>query len=44
MKNSIISRFCRANYEGITLLRTDRHGWIEITTDGEKLWVEVERR
>jgi competence protein ComEC len=28
---------------GYTLLRTDRHGWIEITTDGEQMWVEVEK-
>lgn len=27
-----------------TLLRTDRNGWIELTTDGEQMWVEVERR
>jgi len=27
-----------------TLLRTDRDGWIELTTDGEQLWVEVERK
>ena len=26
------------------LLRTDRNGWIELTTDGEQLWVEVESR
>lgn len=26
-----------------TLLRTDRDGWIELTTDGEQLWVEVEK-
>ena len=30
--------------EGYTLLRTDRNGWIEITTDGEQMWVEVERK
>jgi beta-lactamase superfamily II metal-dependent hydrolase len=30
--------------EGYTLLRTDRNGWIELTTDGEKMWVEVEKR
>ena len=24
-------------------LRTDQHGWIEITTDGQKMWLEVER-
>ncbi len=29
---------------GYTLLRTDRNGWIELTTDGEQMWVEVERR
>jgi len=27
-----------------TLLRTDRNGWIELTTDGEQLWVEMEKR
>ena len=30
--------------EGYNLLRTDRNGWIEITTDGEQMWVEVERK
>jgi beta-lactamase superfamily II metal-dependent hydrolase len=30
--------------EGYTLLRTDRNGWIELTTDGEQMWVEVERK
>jgi competence protein ComEC len=29
--------------EGITILRTDLHGWIHLSTDGEKMWVEVER-
>lgn len=28
---------------GIELLRTDRNGWIEISTDGKQMWVEVER-
>lgn len=28
---------------GTTLLRTDHHGWITLTTDGQRLWVEVER-
>jgi hypothetical protein len=32
------------NIQGYTLLRTDRNGWIELTTDGEQLWVEVQRR
>ena len=30
--------------QGYNLLRTDRNGWIELTTDGEQLWVEVERK
>ena len=30
--------------EGYNLLRTDENGWIEVTTDGEKVWVEVERK
>ncbi|MCH7589231.1 MAG: ComEC/Rec2 family competence protein [Chloroflexi bacterium] len=29
--------------EGTNILRTDVHGWIEFITDGEQLWVEVER-
>ena len=29
--------------EGYNLLRTDQNGWIELTTDGEHLWVEAER-
>ena len=29
--------------EGYNLLRTDENGWIEITTNGEQLWVEVEK-
>ena len=29
--------------DGYTLLRTDRNGWIELSTDGELMWVEVER-
>ena len=30
--------------QGYTLLRTDRNGWIELSTDGEQMWVEVQRR
>ncbi len=26
------------------LLRTDQHGWIEITTDGTRMWVNAERQ
>lgn len=30
--------------QGYPLLRTDLNGWIEVTTDGEQMWVEVERK
>lgn len=30
--------------EGRTLLRTDRNGWVRLSTDGSRLWVDVERR
>jgi competence protein ComEC len=33
-----------ASLAGTTLLRTDRNGWITLTTDGSGMWVEVERR
>jgi beta-lactamase superfamily II metal-dependent hydrolase len=29
---------------GYNLLRTDQNGWIELSTDGKQLWVEVERK
>ena len=29
--------------EGYTVLRTDRNGWIKLSTDGEQMWVEAER-
>jgi hypothetical protein len=29
---------------GITLLRTDRNGWIEVSTDGMGMGVEVEKK
>jgi beta-lactamase superfamily II metal-dependent hydrolase len=31
------------NIQGYSLLRTDRNGWIELTTDGEQMWVKSER-
>lgn len=30
--------------QGYTLLRTDQNGWIELRTDGQSLWVEVEKK
>lgn len=32
-----------AAVEGYTVLRTDWNGWIELTTNGEQLWVEAAR-
>jgi beta-lactamase superfamily II metal-dependent hydrolase len=29
---------------GYNLLRTDQNGWIQLTTDGEHMWVQAERR
>jgi hypothetical protein len=26
-----------------TLLRTNQNGWIELSTDGEQMWVEAAR-
>ncbi len=28
---------------GTSLLRTDRNGWVEVTTDGSGMWLDVER-
>jgi competence protein ComEC len=28
--------------EGYNLMRTDQNGWIELTTDGSQMWVQVE--
>lgn len=28
--------------DGYSLLRTDHHGWIELASDGEQMWVQVE--
>jgi competence protein ComEC len=30
--------------DGFSLLRTDENGWIEITTDGTQMWVNVEKQ
>jgi competence protein ComEC len=29
---------------GTTLLRTDRNGWIKVSTDGTRMWVDVEKK
>jgi competence protein ComEC len=33
-----------AAIQGYSVLRTDRNGWVQLSTDGESLWVETERR
>jgi competence protein ComEC len=33
-----------ASLAGTSLLRTDRNGWIEVSTDGSGLWLEVEKK
>ncbi len=30
-------------WQGFSLLRTDQHGWVDISTDGQQMWVQVER-
>ena len=30
--------------QGYTLFRTDQNGWIELTMDGDLMWVEVEKK
>jgi competence protein ComEC len=30
--------------QGYNLLRTDQNGWIELTTNGDQMWVQVEMR
>ena len=30
--------------QGYPLLRTDLNGWGEISTDGEQIWMEVEKK
>jgi beta-lactamase superfamily II metal-dependent hydrolase len=30
--------------EDYNVLRTDRNGWIELSTNGQAMWIEVERK
>lgn len=43
-ENGLPDREVLESIEEYQLLRTDRNGWVEITTDGERMWVNVERR
>ena len=43
-KNGLPDGSVLESVKGYDLLRTDQNGWIEITTNGEKMWVSVERK
>jgi hypothetical protein len=43
-ERSLLDPELEAALASYTLLRTDRNGWIHLSTDGEELWVEVERQ
>ena len=42
-QNGMPDREVLESVEDYALLRTDQRGWIEITTNGEQMWVNVER-
>jgi competence protein ComEC len=42
-KNGLPSPETLEALRGYNLLRTDQHGWIEISTDGMRMWVETEK-
>jgi len=42
-KNGMPDADVLESVEGYDLLRTDQNGWVEITTDGQRMWVNVER-
>lgn len=42
-QNGMPDREVLESVEDYALLRTDQNGWIEITTNGEQMWVNVER-
>jgi competence protein ComEC len=42
-QNGMPDREVLESVEDYALLRTDQSGWIEITTNGEQMWVNVER-
>lgn len=42
-RRSLPSQTTLSNLSDRTVLRTDAHGWIDLTTDGTRLWVRTER-
>jgi competence protein ComEC len=43
-ENGMPDREVLESVKDVELLRTDQNGWIEITTDGTQMWVNVERQ
>ena len=43
-ENGMPDREVLESIKDYQLLRTDQNGWVEITTDGERMWVNVERK
>jgi hypothetical protein len=43
-ENGMPDREVLESVKDYQLLRTDQNGWVEITTDGERMWVNVERK
>jgi beta-lactamase superfamily II metal-dependent hydrolase len=43
-QNGMPDREVLESIENYQLLRTDQNGWVEVTTDGERMWVNVERK
>jgi competence protein ComEC len=43
-ENGMPDREVLESVKDFELLRTDQNGWIEITTDGTQMWVNVERK
>jgi competence protein ComEC len=43
-ENGMPDREVLESLQDYQLLRTDQNGWVEITSDGERMWVSVERK
>jgi competence protein ComEC len=43
-KNGMPDREVLDSVKDFDLLRTDQNGWVEVTTDGKQMWVNVERK
>jgi beta-lactamase superfamily II metal-dependent hydrolase len=42
-ENGMPDREVMESLKDYDVLRTDRNGWIDVTTDGKQMWVNVER-